>query len=96
MPEPVPLEDVAGGPERRIGIQDSIGKPLEQVRLVGIDLEMMELRLRLGPGECARTLERGRVTIVVGEIERLLSGRSNRASRTRRERWCRGKDARDA
>ncbi len=86
MPEPVSLEDVAGGTERRIGIQDSIGKPLEQMRLVGIDLEMTKLHLCLGPGERARTLESGRVTMVVGEIERLFSGRCDE----RRERHANG------
>ena len=41
----------------------------EQMRLVGIDLKMMKLHLCLRPGERARALESGRVTIVVGEIE---------------------------
>src|SRR3989442_5193417 len=52
------------------------------MRLVGIDLEMMKLHLRLRPGERARALESGRVTIVVGEIERLFSsGRNQRRER---------------
>src|SRR2546423_6288744 len=62
------------------------------MRLVGIDLEMMKLHLGLRPGERARALESGRVTIVVGEIERLFSSRRNQ----RRERDAHGGAGGDA
>ena len=50
-----------GRPQRRPGIDEMSGETLEFARLFPVDAEMMELHLRLGPGERGRPLERADV-----------------------------------
>ena len=54
---------------RNVGsrIQDAIGEPLEEMRLVRRHSEMMQLHLSLGPGQRGRAVERRGVVMLVGE-----------------------------
>ena len=56
-----------------IGVQDRIGQPLEQLRFVGADTEVMQLHLRLRPGERQGTLKHSRVTVLVSEMHHLVA-----------------------
>ena len=87
-----------GRPQRRVGVEDAVGEPLEEVRLVRLDAEVVQLDLGLGPGERRRALEGRRVAVLVGEVERCLARvgderredharrRARGATRTRRRR----------
>ena len=83
-PRSVAGEHVRRRPQRRIRVQDPVGEALEEVRLVGVDAEVVELDLGLGPGEDRGPLERGRLAVLVGEVEDL-------ARVTRRRRWRRSR-----
>ena len=61
-------------PQRPLGVEHAPGQALEQVRLVGADAEVMELHLGLGPRQRGRALERGRVAVLVGEVQGHLTG----------------------
>ncbi len=74
------------------GIEDVIGEPLEEMRVVGRDAQMMKLHLRLGPGQHRRALERHRVVMLVGKVEQGLACRRGH----RPEREPRGAAARDS
>ena len=52
-----------------------VGEALEEVRLVGADAEMVELHLRLRPGQRDRALEGRRVVVLVGQVERFAARR---------------------
>ena len=71
-------------PQRRIRVEDPVGEALEEVRLVGLDPEVVELDLGLRPGEGRGALEGGRLAVLVGEVEDL-------ARATRRRRWRRSR-----
>ena len=81
------LQHVGRRPQRRIGVEHVIGETLEEMRFVGVDAEVMELHLRLGPGERDRALEGGGVVMLVDQIERLARESARPASRTRRVPW---------
>ena len=49
-----------------------IGQPLKQMRVGGGNPQVMQLHLRLGPGEGGRALERHRVEVFIGESEQCL------------------------
>ena len=51
------LEQVRGRPQRRIRIEDVVGEPLKKMRFVRAMPEMVQLHLRLGPGQRLRALE---------------------------------------
>ena len=70
-----------GRPERGVGVEDPAREILEQVRLVRLDPEMVELHLRLRPGQRDGALEGRRVAILVGERHRRLARRRRRAWR---------------
>ena len=48
-------------------------EPLEQPRLTPVDVEVMELHLRLGPGQSRRSPEGCHVPVFVYEVEDCLS-----------------------
>src|SRR3990170_2261211 len=54
--------------QRRIGVQHGIGQSLEQLRFVGPDTEVMQLDLRLRPGQREGALKHSRVTVLVGKL----------------------------
>ena len=92
-------DGVGGRPQRRAGIQQMAGETLEQAGFARIDAEMMELHLRLGPGQRGRPLERGGVAMLVDEVEHRLAGcrqppSRRRCARSRRVRPARGGAAR--
>ena len=60
-------------PQRRVRVEDPVGQALEEVRLVGVDPEVMELDLGLRPGQGRGPLEGGRLAVLVGEVEHLLA-----------------------
>ncbi len=68
---------VGGRSQRRSGIQQMARDPLEQAGFGRIDAEVVELHLRLGPGQRGRTLERGGVAMLVDEIEHRRPRRCN-------------------
>ena len=77
-PEPgrpalVPGQHGGRRPQRRVGVEDPAGEALEEVGLVGVDAEVVELDLRLRPGQRRRALEAAE--------SRCLSARSRTASR---------------
>ena len=76
---PAPAE--ATGPE----YSDPVGEPLEEVRLVGLDAEVMELDLAWVQAG-SRPLEGRRLAVLVGEVEDLLArlGDDRREDRVRR------------
>ena len=55
------------------GIQQMAGETLKQAGLAGIDAEMMQLHLCLGPGQRRRALERGGVAMLVHQIQHLFA-----------------------
>ena len=79
-------EQVRRRPQRRIRVEDPVGEALEEVRLVGVDAEVMELHLGLGPGERRGALERGRLAVLVGEVEDLARAIRRRPWRRSRAR----------
>lgn len=68
-----------------------IGKPLEQMRIVRVDAEMVQLHLGLRPGERLRSVKRHRLMMLVDEIEHLIAGGSGQ----RPERDARRRSARN-
>ena len=60
---------------RRAGaaVEEVSGETLEQARFARIDAEMMQLHLRLRPGERRRPLEGGCVAMLVDEVEQRLA-----------------------
>jgi len=63
-----------------------LAKPLEEVGLVGLDPEVMELDLGLRPGQGRRRSKGGRVTILVGQIQNVLS--ATRATTVEKITWA--------
>ena len=51
------------------------GEPLEQAGLAGGDAEMMQLHLRLRPGQRRRARKGGGVAMLVGDVEQRLARR---------------------
>ena len=77
-PEPgrpalVPCQELGRRPQRRIRVEDPVREALEQVRLVGLDPEVVQLDLGLRPGEGRGALEGGRLAVLVGQVEDLLA-----------------------
>jgi hypothetical protein len=72
LAERVPLENVRRRPERRVGVENPRRDPLEEVRFVGIDVQVAQLHLRLRPCERRRPLERRRVAVLVRQLQRLV------------------------
>ena len=62
-------EEAGGRAQRRVRVEDPVGEALEEVGLVGLDAEVVQLDLRLGPRERRRPLERGGVAVLVGEVQ---------------------------
>src|SRR3972149_11354685 len=48
---------------------------LEEARLLRVDAEMAQLHLRLGPRQCGRAVEGGRVLMLVDQVQGLATGR---------------------
>ncbi|MEJ2320690.1 MAG: hypothetical protein P8Y21_15305, partial [Gemmatimonadales bacterium] len=61
--------------QRGIGVEQTVGETLEEMRLVLGDPEVVQLDLCLGPGQRALSLEGCRLAVLLGELERLVSGR---------------------
>ena len=77
------------------GIQQVAGEALEQAGLARIDAEMVQLHLRLGPGQRGRALEGGGVAMLVDQVEHRLRAMlrppsRRRCARSRRVRPARG------
>jgi hypothetical protein len=85
------FENVTRRSQRRIGIENVIGKPLEQMRIVRVDAEMVQLHLGLRAGERLRSVKRHRLMMLVDEIEHLIAGGSGQ----RPERDARRRSARN-
>ncbi len=73
----IALQYLGGRAQRRLGEENAVGEPLEEVRVVGGDPEVVELHLGLGPRRCPDALERRRVAILVGERERCFVRRGD-------------------
>ena len=67
-------QDVRGSAEARIGVEDPCRDSLEEVRLVRGDAQVPELDLGLRPGDVGCALERGRLAVLVGQLQGLLAG----------------------
>ncbi len=74
LAERVSLQNLAGGPQRRIGIEDPSGHALEEMGLVRVDVEVTQLHLGLGPGKRRGPLERRGVSVFVGQLQRVFPG----------------------
>ena len=77
--------------ERRVRVEDPVGQALEEMGLVRLDPQVMELDLRLRPGEGHRPLEGGRLPVLVGQVQDVVArlgdhGREDRRGRSRRGR----------
>src|SRR4029450_1498966 len=59
------LEDLARRAEGRIGVDAAVGEALEEERLIRCDPEMVELDLRLRPGERHDPVEGPGVAVLV-------------------------------
>ena len=64
---------IRGRPQGRIHIQDIVGKALEENRFFRSDAQMVQLHLRLSPGEGDGSLKGPAVAIFVSEVHGLLS-----------------------
>ena len=73
-PRSLLASSVCRRPQRRVRVEDPVGQALEEVGLVGFDAEVMELDLGLRPRQDRRPLERGRLAVLVGEVEDLVAG----------------------
>ena len=61
--------------QRGIGVEETIGQTLEEVRFVPGDPEVVQLNLGLGPGQRARSLERRGLMVLLRDLQGLLSRR---------------------
>ena len=66
-------EHIGRRSQRAVRVQDAAGEVLEEMGLVHADAEMVDLHLRLGPGERGGPVEGRRISILVGEGERLVA-----------------------
>ena len=66
-------QDIGCRAERRVRIEHVAGEALEQAGLVRVDAQVEQLDLRLGPGQKAGALERGRVVMLVGQAEHVAA-----------------------
>ena len=64
-------------PQRRPGIQQVPGDPLEQACFARVDAEMMELHLRPGPRQRGGPFERGAVAMLVDDVKHRLAAFGN-------------------
>ena len=62
-------DGVGRRPQRRSGMQQMAGETLEQPGLARVDAKVMELHLRLGPGQRTGTLEGGGVAMLVHQVQ---------------------------
>ena len=79
-PEPgraiaVPGQYLRRRAQRGIGVQQTIGQALEEMRLVLGDPEVVQLNLGLCPGQRALSLERCRLAVLLRNLESLFPGR---------------------
>ncbi len=65
---------VGGRAQRRCGIEEMPRQTLEQARFARIDAEVMELHLRLRPGQRGGAIKRRSVTVLVDEVEQPRRG----------------------
>ena len=91
-PARVARQNLRGGAQGRVGVENPVRQPLEEVGLVRSDIEMMELNLRLRPRQSQRALERCVVAVLVREIDRFLPRRGHEG----RERDARGRSRKEA
>ena len=68
-------EDVRGGPERPVRVENAARETLEEMCLVRADPEVVLLNLRLRPRQCRGAVERRRIAILFGEAEGLRTRR---------------------
>ena len=74
-PPPPRRMRVGGRTQRRIGVEHVAGETLKEAGLLRVDAEMAQLHLRLGPRQRGRTVEGGRVLMLVDQVHRLAAGR---------------------
>src|SRR5450759_5730394 len=65
--EVVPFQDFRRWPQRQVGVDDAIGETLKEVCLIRCYSDMMELNLRLGPGQGGCTFERCNIVVLIGQ-----------------------------
>ena len=80
----VAREHVRRRPQRPVRVEDAAGQALEEMRLVGRDAEVVQLHLRLRPGQRGRAVERRRIAVLLREVEGRRRATARRASRRRR------------
>ena len=56
-------------PQRWVRVDEPIGEPLEQVRLIGLDAQVMQLDLGLRPGQGQGPVEGGRFAVLVSQVQ---------------------------
>ena len=83
-------ECLGRGTQRCIGVQHRIGQSLEQLCFVSPDSKVMELDLRLRPGQRQGTFKHSRVAVLVGQTPTPDRGSGRRWSKTRCVRSRRG------
>src|SRR5258708_38032044 len=66
-------DGVGGGPQGRGRIEEVADQTLEQAGLAWIDADVVELDLRLSPGERGRPLKRSCVAMLVDQVEQGLA-----------------------
>ncbi len=69
-------DGVTGRARGGVGVQDSSGELLKEIRLRGVDAEVPQLHLRLRPGQRRGAHVRIRVAMLVREFEHLRFGPS--------------------
>ena len=70
-------------PQRRVRVEDPVRQSLEQVRLVGVDAEVLQLDLCLRPRQDRGALVDGGLAVLVGEVQ-CVRPRCGDAGRERR------------
>ncbi len=76
-PSRMAREHVRGRSKRSLRVKNAAGEALEEVGLVGPDADMVQLHLGLRPRQGARTVERRRIVILLGESQDFLPRRGN-------------------
>ena len=87
-PEPWPNR-IRGRAQRRTRVDDMAGEALKQSGLARLDAEMMQLHLRLRPGQRRRAIIGGGVAMLVDAGRATPRAIPPPSSRRRRERWRR-------
>ena len=80
------LQQVGRGPQGRVRIDHAISETLKKMRFVGVNAQVMQLHLCLRPRQRHCALERGRVVMLVGQVDHFGPRRRDHRPDRRRAR----------